>query len=98
MGTSCHRQSPYCFSGGHPFAGHFWHVLDLTAESRQAEDKSTEGRTAKNHVKTLAEVLPFGNRADDPSEPAYPEVLKQEAKRAWERPIHFLEQIGTLGL
>jgi type VI secretion system secreted protein VgrG len=47
--------------------------------------------------KNLLGVLPFGTEFDDPCEPSPWEVLKEKAKNFKDKPLEFLQEIGTLG-
>ena len=48
-------------------------------------------------VKTYAGVLPWGTEVDDPWEPFWIEVLGQKTERALDKPVEFVQEIGTLG-
>lgn len=41
-------------------------------------------------------IAPFGTLADDPGEPAYGNVMFNKAKNAWNEPIEFVSQIGSI--
>ncbi len=47
--------------------------------------------------KNLLGVLPFGTEFDDPCEPSPWEVLKDKANNFKDKPLEFIQEIGTLG-
>jgi uncharacterized protein RhaS with RHS repeats len=63
----------------------------------EAMVQDSECLTRAEIVKTYAGVLPWGTEADDPWEPFWLDVVGQKVERAWDKPVEFVQEIGTLG-